>query len=281
MNLVSKFTSVLSNPRMLAAYARWRAAKLFTRSPPRLRLPAGATIGEWISFSEFWSFHDSIPEAERRFAELFLSRKGCRGVAIDIGANIGSYTCFIASMGHTVHAFEPIPETFVRLRKNLQHNGLLARARLNCLAVGREQSLVTFRIQENSPATNRIAVPGQTGALGFARDRVVAVVTLDDYCSQQNLDSIDFLKLDVEGMEPYVLQGARELLAARRIAAVLIEVCPDNLRSVGLTPADLYREFQAVGYSPRLLGSDGYPGNKLSLAEIEAMKLANVALQPD
>lgn len=281
MNLISQSRSVLSNPPMLAAYARWRAAKLFRRKSPRLRLPGGASIGGWLSFSEFWSFRDTIPESERRFVEHCLQGKALRGLAIDIGANIGTFTCFIAAMGHTVHAFEPIPETFVRLRNNVKHNGLLDRARLNCLAVGQEQTLAAFRIQENSPATNRLAVLGQGQSPDGASVQVVAVVTVDDYCARQNLDSIDFLKVDVEGMEPYVLQGARRLLTARKIAAILIEICPDNLHSVGLTPADLYREFEAVGYVPHLLGTDGRVGQKLPLNEIEAMKLANVALLPD
>src|SRR5512133_1705174 len=125
MNLVAKSKSVLSNPTMLAAYARWRAAKLFARQAPRLLLPGGASVGEWLSFSEFWSFQDSIPECERLFVQRCLNGKGSGGLAIDIGANVGSFTCFIASMGHTVHAFEPIPETFLRLKDNVKHNGLL------------------------------------------------------------------------------------------------------------------------------------------------------------
>ena len=50
------------------------------------------------------------------------------------------------------------------------------------------------------------------------------------------------------------------LLRERRIAAILIEICPVNLRSVGLSPADLYREFEAVRYSPYVLNDDGNTG---------------------
>lgn len=71
------------------------------------------------------------------------------------------------------------------------------------------------------------------------------------------------------------------MFAERRIKAVLIEICPNNLRAVGLSPADLYREFRTARYSPYSLNNDGKSGAKLSLAEIEAMVLANIVLLPD
>jgi len=280
MKLTAKIQSVATNPAMLLAYSRWIGAKVFSGKPPRLTLPGGAKIGEWLSFSEYWSFQNIIPEPERLFVERCLSKK-TEGMAFDIGANLGAFTCLIASLGHTVHSFEPIPETFCRLKNNVKANGLLDRCRLNCLAVGKEQGLVAFHIQENSPATNRMAMPGEKSFDKARSMQTVAAIDLDRYCQSQNVESIDFLKIDVEGMEPYVLQGASALLNLRRIAAILIEICPVNLRSVGLTPTDLYREFETAHYSPYVLNEDGRPGVKLSLAQIEAMSLANVALLPD
>jgi hypothetical protein len=111
--------------------------------------------------------------------------------------------------------------------------------------------------------------------------QVVAVTSLDDYCRSQNIGRIDFVKLDVEGMEPYVLQGAKTLLQERRIAAILIEICPVNLHAVGLSPADLWREFETARYFPYTLKQNGSPGERLSLAHLEAMSLDNVLLLPD
>jgi len=281
MNLISKIQSVASNPAMLSAYARWVGTKFISGKPPQLALSGGAQIGGWISFSEYWSFQDIIPEPERNFVERCLAKK-TGGTAFDIGANVGAFTCLMAAMGpHKVHAFEPIPETFCRLKNNVKSNGLLDRCHLNCLAVGKEQGLVTFHIQEDSPATNRMAMSGEMQSGKATSTQVVAAIDLNGYCQSQNVKFIDFLKLDVEGMEPYVLQGASALLKERKIAAILIEICPVNLRSVGLSPADLYREFETARYSPYALNSDGGPGVKLSLAEIQAMFLANVVLLPD
>jgi FkbM family methyltransferase len=265
---------------MLSAYARWVGSKLLSGKPPRLTLPGGARLGEWLSFSEYWSFQNILPEPERLFLDRCLANSA-GGAAFDIGANVGAFTCQIASRGHAVHAFEPVPETFCRLKNNVKSNGLLDRCRLNCLAVGRGRDLVTFHIQEASPATNRMAMPGQERGSLATTTQVVAAIDLDGYCQSQKVGFIGLLKVDVEGMEPYVLQGARELLRLRKIAAILIEICPVNLRSVGLSPADLYREFETARYSPYALNNDGRPGGRLSLAEIERTSLANVVLLPD
>ena len=116
-----------------------------TGRAPRIRITGQSSIslGEWISFSEYWSFQDIVPERERLFVERWLDGSSePEVVAIDIGANVGAFTLLVASLGSTVHAFEPIPETFCRLKKNLQFNGLIGNAHLNCLAVGEGSGLV-------------------------------------------------------------------------------------------------------------------------------------------
>jgi len=124
MSLASKILSVGSNPAMLFACMRWVGAKLFFGRPSRHTLPGGAQIGEWLSFSEYWYFRNIIPKSERLFVEQCLDCKTAGGMAFDIGANVGGFTCLMASRGHTVHAFEPVPETFCRLKNNVKFNGL-------------------------------------------------------------------------------------------------------------------------------------------------------------
>lgn len=278
--LLSKFQSITSNPGMLAAYLRWVGSRLVSGKPPRLLLPGGTTIGEWVSFSEYWSFQEVISEPEQLFIKHRLANK-TEAVAFDIGANVGAFTCLIASLGHTVHTFEPIPETFCRMKNNVKSNGLLEHSHLNCLALGAEQDLVTFHIEEFGAATNRMVLPGAISKNSATSTQLVAVTSLDIYCQKHAIQHIDFIKLDVEGMEPFVLQGAKTLLQERRIAAILIEICPLNLRAVGLAPSDLFREFATARYSAYALQDDGRPGSRLSLSEIEAVSLVNVILLPD
>ena len=271
MKFHSKIQAILANSGMLAAYLRWIGSKLFLGRPPRLPLSIGTSVGEWVSFSEYWSFQEVISEAEQLFIEHCLVSK----------AGVVAFTCFMASQGHMVHAFEPIPETFCRLKNNVKFNGLLERAHLNCLALGKEQDLATFHIEEFGAATNRMILPGVSSTDSVASTQLVAVTSLDFYCLKHAIQHIDFVKLDVEGMEPFVLQGAKKLLQERRIAAILIEICPFNLMAVGFSPPDLFREFEIARYTPYALNDNGRPGSKLSLEDIAAISLANVVLLPD
>ena len=160
MNLTSKVKSVASNPAMLSAYARWVGSKLFCGKPPRLPLPGGASDGRMAVIFRVLELPEHHTGAGTAVRGTKLGwQNGGAGTAFDIGANVGVFTCLMASLGHAVHAFEPVPETFCRLKNNVKFNGLLGRARLNCLAVGKEQGLVTFHIEENAAATNRMALP--------------------------------------------------------------------------------------------------------------------------
>ena len=265
---------------MWIPYWSWLLSKLLLRRPPLLRLAKGAVLGNWISFSEYYSFQDIIPARERLFLERHMGVNPT-SVAFDVGANVGAFTCLLAAVGaREVHAFEPIAETFCRLRANVMANGLLDRCRLNCLALGRENGLVTFRVQSNSPATNRLFVGAGGPAESSAITQTVASVRLDDYCRAIGVEHIDFLKIDVEGMEAHVLEGAHRLLREKRVGGVLIEACPANLRSVGLSPEVLYDTIVRSDYSPFELREDGTAGRRLYAADLQAATLANIVLLP-
>ena len=283
MITLQKLKSFVSNRALREAYARWLFARVALGGSPVLNIGEKTKLAGWISFSEYWSFQDAVPQSEHLFMKKCLSESTLRPIAFDIGANIGAFTCLLAASGaEQVHAFEPIPETFCRLEANVKLNGLLGCCRLNCLAIGKEDGLVTFQVQEDSPATNQLALSNHRGA-GKARESLqrVALTSLDAYCLEAGIEQIDLLKVDVEGMETHVMQGAKTLFQERRVRAVLIEVCPANLQSVGRSPADLCREFETARYSPYALNTDGTPGRALSLAEIERISLANVVLLPD
>lgn len=270
------------SPAIRRAYAHWWWSKVRTGRPPLRRVAEGAVIGGWLSFSEYLSYRDGIPQREQLLARSLLDQANREAVALDVGANIGIFTCALAGMGaKSVHAFEPIPETFCRLKANVKANRHLDRCTLNCLAVGREPGLVTFRVKETSPATNKLAASGVPVGIGAGESlQQVAVATLDAYCDTAKINRISFLKIDVEGMESFVLQGARNLLRRRAADAVLIEICPGNLHAVGLSPAILYEEIMQSGYRPHVLCSDGRTGSELSLSQIEAIRLDNAVLLP-
>jgi FkbM family methyltransferase len=59
------------------------------------------------------------------------------------------------------------------------------------------------------------------------RDSVITrLVTLDSFCAQEQIDRIDFVKLDIQGFEPEALKGAQGLLKAQRIDLLQLELIP-------------------------------------------------------
>jgi FkbM family methyltransferase len=196
-------------------------------------------------------------------------------VALDIGANIGLFTGYLATFPSTsVHSFEPVPQTFFRLETNIINNCLNGKAVLNRLAVGETQGSIKFAISNDSPATNKISTSESD------HDIKVTVTTLDQYCEDNHIDDIDFLKIDVEGMETQVLRGGDKMLKEKKIKSILIEICPPNLNATGNSIENLYESIINVGYTPYRLSSNGDIDRKLFLEDLQNVVLENVALLP-
>jgi FkbM family methyltransferase len=132
-------------------------------------------------------------------------------VAFDVGANVGAvslaFARFIGPEGR-IHAFEPGPPNLERLRANLALNPSLA-ATINVHAAGLGDTPGVFRWQEEE------GNPGNA-MLGSSGTHTVPVITLDDFVSQQALTRLDFIKVDVEGMELNVFRGAKQTLQKLR-----------------------------------------------------------------
>ncbi len=133
-------------------------------------------------------------------------------VAIDVGANIGTHTVFLArAVGDSgvVHAIEPQPLLHQLLRGNVDLNGL---DNVMCIhaAAGAAPGRVTVPVLD--PATRQNFGALRLGNQG--RGEPVDVVHLDDL----SLGRCNLIKIDVEGAEVDVLAGARNLIAAHRPA---------------------------------------------------------------
>lgn len=279
MRFLNKILNVLKHPKIAVAYTRWNASKMFGNSP-RIYFRSfggkdfGASIGGWISFSDYWTYYNLIPANEEKLLLNTLMRSGKDAVAFDVGSNLGIFTCRIASLGYSVHSFEPIPDTYERFRKNVEFNSLGPFVHLNLNAVGAESGTVRFEMVENSPGQNRIAIAGGNGTIE------IPVVCLDDYVEENAILSIDFLKIDVEGMETQVLVGASRLLSEKRIKTILIEICPWNLINAGSSTEELFGAIVRYGYVPRRLIANGEVGEVVTLEEAETFVVENVVLRP-
>ena len=142
--------------------------------------------------------------------ELLASIAQCVGpdsVCIDVGANSGAVTLALAAKATQgkVFAFEPGPEFFSRLEKNVGLNpDLGSRVSLHNLGVGSAPG--TLRWVED------IRSPGNAWCLADRGGTEVPVTTLDRFFQANPVHRVDFIKIDTEGMEWEILQGAKETL---------------------------------------------------------------------
>ncbi len=146
--------------------------------------------------------------------------------AVDVGANIGVHSLTMAkAVGPqgTVHSFEPTG-VYARLRRNIEINGFSGRVRLHHCAVGPAKG--TLRLMETKPGAELFTSQSTPldPSVGLGTFVEYPVVSLDDYCAEQGIRQIDFLKIDVEGGEPGVLAGAKRLLEERAVRCLMFEM---------------------------------------------------------
>jgi FkbM family methyltransferase len=137
-------------------------------------------------------------------------------VCFDVGTNFGFFACVCAQLSRETHGFEPVELLLRRAEQNRALNGL-KNLYLNQVALSAATGHVDFHLpSEESPNWG-------TGSLVHdQRGRVVRVktITLDSYCQTNAIERLDFIKIDVEGAEHLVLEGAEQSLAKYRPAII-------------------------------------------------------------
>jgi FkbM family methyltransferase len=160
-------------------------------------------------------------------------------VFVDVGANKGDFTLLAATLvGPTglVHAFEPAPGNVAMLRQSIAANGL-TNIRVHDLALSDASGEATLYL-----AGRRSGWHSLIGGLPDRDAGTVCVRTrrLDDF----DLGSVHAIKIDVEGAEQMVLEGARETLVRNR-PIVLVDLHPD----LGVDLAAVAQFFAELDYS--------------------------------
>lgn len=158
-------------------------------------------------------------------------------MAIDVGANIGTITLALASKvgpEGLVVAYEPNPRIFRFLERNVRLNAF-SNVRLINAAVGDRQDYVFFSNDKNDDQ-NRIVNHGK---------KAVQMVTLDESLSAFK-GRIRLLKVDVEGYERNVFQGAADTLT--RTDYIFFEVFDEHFAPFGYTTKDLLKLIDSCGF---------------------------------
>lgn len=169
----------------------------------------------------------NLPEVPERGLIKQLLRPGM--VFVDIGANVGSYSLFVASQCHdeaTILAFEPHPRTFSKLTFNVRANGFSSIETIN-QAVGPQKARMRLYSSGGTNIGTASILPEATTDRQFVD---VKVAPLAEALKARMLERIDLLKIDIEGFEDRALLP---LLVDQHKAcwprAILIETVLRNL----------------------------------------------------
>jgi FkbM family methyltransferase len=219
-------------PAVNAWAARLRAAwirRVLRRSriPFRDRYGVHYVLRSTDDLQLYFRHRGWFEEGEQAFCARHL---GPGMIAFDVGAYLGVYTLQMARLvgaaGH-VHAFEPSPDSHARLLEHVRLNDVANVTTQRC-AVHATTGRMTLTLY--GPPFESLATLGRAEIVrgGTPLPPLAAVATdtvaLDDYCARASIEGIDLLKLDVEGAELAVLQGAAGLLSRGAIRCVLVEV---------------------------------------------------------
>lgn len=177
-------------------------------------------LRNWLSG---YNFSDPMWNGEYRFLRGYLREEM---VVFDVGANIGEYATYALSVAPNIeiHCFEPAFETFKRLQQAHREKANITLNNFGLSDItGRAQMKIfgeTYGI--NSLYERRSSRAVQPAYENYQEQEVV-LETFDKYVAEKNISYIDFLKIDVEGHELKVLQGARESICAGKISAIQFE----------------------------------------------------------
>lgn len=171
--------------------------------------------------------------AEMAFV-LHLLRKG--DLFADIGANIGSYTILACAAGARCISFEPGPAAD-SLAANVRFNNLSSRVDVRRSAVGSTTGEVRFTPDEDT--LNHVATSADS-----SKAIVVPLTTLDAALDGR-IPAL--IKIDVEGFEKEVLDGAQRTLEDSSLLAVIVETNGSGAR-YGSSDADLHERLSSAGF---------------------------------
>ena len=173
------------------------------------------------------------------------------GVVFDVGANVGDWTQrALAAGAQSVHAFEISPATAAGVAKRYDGDG---RVRVNAFGLSSAPGTITIHHYPDHPALTTITdYPHDAASTAIE----APVSTGDTYMAETGVERIDFLKLDVEGAEPSVIEGFAKAFGNGAIGAVQYEYGRVCILTKYLL-RDFYEQMTAYGFTVGRIAPSG------------------------
>ena len=193
--------------------------------------------------------------------------------AIDVGANIGFFTCLLANCLHSgrVLAAEPTPGAHKRLVANVERNDLSQKVIVfNGALADKPGTLDIEFIEDREEFSSLGGISHHSVRNDQNRKRIpVKVSTIDQLVSENGLNP-GLIKIDVEGAEGLVLRGATETLKSFR-PVIFAEFSRELLAAKGFKAESIVAELQATGYTVCDPFHSDYPAGSRAFGDILAV----------
>jgi FkbM family methyltransferase len=186
-----------------------------------------------------WLFKTFEAEETKLFSNIVKPED----VRFDIGGNIGYFSMLLsarAKQGH-VHVFEPIPINAALINASKELNSF-NNVTINHLAVGDGNGTVSFSDSANSS----LMAKGRTAE---ARNISVPILRIADYLPEKRISHFDIIKVEVEGAENIVIDGAKGLLTSKlkKTCLELLQLFDENLKPFGSSVAAIVEKMRVWG----------------------------------
>ncbi len=247
-----KIKSWLSIRSRINRFFRQRKIKLIQRQYPegstqivqasvcgiKMRVLAGDNIGrDVLAFGQY-------EELDTNFIRGIVKSNW---VCFDVGANIGYWSLLLAGLctEGEIHSFEPSPVPFSVLKDNIALNKY-TNVRTNDVAMSNKPDKVRFFVSRDTGFSSL----KDTSRKVIRKKIEVSCTTLDEYVLKNNVNKIDFLKIDIEGAEKLMLTGATDALKSRKLKLIFIELINLNLSIFNESVESVVLLLKSFGYSP-------------------------------
>ena len=206
---------------------------LYYRENRTYRIPFGQLRGKKMQYDSAMNFHTMLGLSDldvfrtlRKLFSVFPLPNGAS--AVDLGANRGVYTLWLATIGHfsKVYSFEPNPSLVGKLRKNIAINDLL-NVEAHALACADKIGKMSLFLGEND-STSSIVQNGGGQAIE------IVTTSLDEFfLGNSSHQRPSFIKMDIEGAGVLALPGAARCISEVRPLLYLESHSPDEDREIG------------------------------------------------
>lgn len=193
------------------------------------------------------------PELKNKlsFDDIYKLKLKDNPTIIDVGANKGQSIKRFKKIFPmcTIHSFEPNFLEYKNIKEKFKSDKSI---NINNFALGEKEEIKSFNITAKSGNSSFNKINFNTKWLKkrakqfgvsekeYTKSVVdVNVVTLDNYCKNQNISQIDILKIDTQGYEDKVLEGSQKILEKNILSIIEMEIILDNIYDKYLTFSDV------------------------------------------